>query len=216
MAFFRLSTLVLLVAYLAVGTQALYFYLEGSEKKCFIEDLPKETMVIGIYKSEQFSVAQNKWIENDELKIEITVEELPQGHKIVETKSKSSGRFTFTSTESGDHAICLSAASNSWFDSTKTKISLDMDFDDPTDHHDHNAEGVSDLVKRVHELNERVEDIQIEQNAQREREKDFRDQSELTNSRVVWWTIAQLVVLGVVCFWQMHYFKNFFMAKKLV
>lgn len=46
MAFFRLSTLVLLVAYLA-GTQALYFYLEGSEKKCFIEDLPKETMVIG-------------------------------------------------------------------------------------------------------------------------------------------------------------------------
>jgi len=63
-----------------------------------------------------------------------------------------------------------------------------MDFDDPTDHHDHNAEGVSgrldkgdhksskntnqhglyiDLVKRVHELNERVEDIQIEQNAQR-------------------------------------------------
>lgn len=46
MGLFRLSTLVLLVAYLA-GTQALYFYLEGSEKKCFIEDLPKETMVIG-------------------------------------------------------------------------------------------------------------------------------------------------------------------------
>jgi hypothetical protein len=42
----RLSTLLLLVAYLA-DTQALYFYLEGAEKKCFIEDLPKETMVIG-------------------------------------------------------------------------------------------------------------------------------------------------------------------------
>lgn len=106
-----------------------------------------QQLSLGIYKSEQFSVAQNKWIENDELKIEITVEvngivawrtiergwrqifcefqELPQGHKIVETKSKSSGRFTFTSTESGDHAICLSAASNSWFDSTKT-VSVDM------------------------------------------------------------------------------------------
>jgi hypothetical protein len=46
MAHLRLSALLLLVAYLA-GTQALYFYLEGSEKKCFIEDLPKETMVIG-------------------------------------------------------------------------------------------------------------------------------------------------------------------------
>ena len=43
---FRFSALFLLAAYLT-GTQALYFYLEGSEKKCFIEDLPKETMVIG-------------------------------------------------------------------------------------------------------------------------------------------------------------------------
>ncbi|KAI7869100.1 emp24/gp25L/p24 family/GOLD-domain-containing protein [Mucor mucedo] len=142
MAHMHLSVLFLLVAYLA-GTQALYFYLEGSEKKCFIEDLPKETMVIGIYKSEQFNAAQNQWIENKELKIEITVEELPQGHKTFETKGESSGRFTFTSTDSGDHSICLSAATNGWFDSSRTRLTLDMDFDDPTDHHDHNADGVS-------------------------------------------------------------------------
>ncbi|KAI9365863.1 emp24/gp25L/p24 family/GOLD-domain-containing protein [Pilaira anomala] len=215
MSHLHLSVLVLLVAFFT-STQALYFYLEGSEKKCFIEDLPKETMVILVYSSEQFSAAQNVWVENKDLKIEITVEELPQGYRIVDNKGDSSGRFSFTSSESGDHSICISAASNSWFDNSKTKLTLDMDFDDPTDHHDHNAEGVSDLVKRVHELNERVEDIQIEQKAQHDREKDFRDQSELTNSRVVWWTIAQLIVLGVVCFWQMNYFKNFFMAKKLV
>ncbi|CAO3651587.1 unnamed protein product [Mucor hiemalis] len=182
----------------------------------FIENLPKETLVIGVYKTEQLSANHDQWIENKDLKIQITVDELPQGNNIYTTNGKSSGRFSFTSHESGDHAICLSTAGSGWFDSTKTRLTLDMDFDDPTDHHDHNNEGVSDLVKRVHELNERVEDIQIEQNAQHEREKDFRDQSELTNSRVVWWTIAQLVVLGVVCFWQMHYFKNFFMAKKLV
>ncbi|KAI8978902.1 emp24/gp25L/p24 family/GOLD-domain-containing protein [Pilobolus umbonatus] len=211
----RLSVLALFLACVA-NTQALYFYLDGSEKKCFIEDLPKETMVIGIYKAEQLAANGVDWVESKDLKLEITVEELPQNNKIYNTKSESSGRFTFTSSESGDHAICLSIVSNSWFDNTKTKLSLDMDFDDPTDHHDHNSEGVSDLVKRVHELNERVEDIQIEQNAQREREREFRDQSELTNSRVVWWTIAQIIILGVVCFWQMQYFKKFFMAKKLV
>ncbi|OBZ85716.1 putative membrane protein C16E9.09c [Choanephora cucurbitarum] len=215
MSLIRFSALVLLVAYLA-GTQALYFYLEGTERKCFIEDLPKETMVIGVYKAEQLDANTNQWIENADSKVEISVEELPAHHKIVDTKGKPSGRFTFTSLESGDHAICISVSSNSWFDSHKTKVTLDMDFDDPSDHHDHHAEGVSDLVKRVHELNERVEDIQIEQNAQREREKEFRDQSELTNSRVVWWTISQIVILGVVCVWQMNYFKNFFMAKKLV
>jgi hypothetical protein len=46
MSSFRFSAL-LLLAVCIVGSQALYFYLEGSEKKCFIEDLPKETMVIG-------------------------------------------------------------------------------------------------------------------------------------------------------------------------
>ncbi|KAG1445209.1 hypothetical protein G6F56_009993 [Rhizopus delemar] len=123
---FRLSTLFLLVICIA-GTQALYFYLEGSEKKCFIEDLPKETMVIanlhfllGVYKSEQFSDTHNEWIENKDVKMEITVEELPQGHRIVDTKGTSAGRFTFTSTESGDHSICLSTSSNAWFDNTKT------------------------------------------------------------------------------------------------
>lgn len=49
-----------------------------------------------------------------------------------------------------------------------------------------------------------------------EREAEFRDQSESTNSRVVWWTIAQIVVLGVTCLWQMRHLKGFFEAKKLV
>lgn len=44
----------------------------------------------------------------------------------------------------------------------------------------------------------------------------FRDQSELTNSRVVWWTILQILVLGVTCFWQMRHLKQFFVSKKLV
>ncbi|KAI8888718.1 hypothetical protein K501DRAFT_239840 [Backusella circina FSU 941] len=210
------ALLFILGCFAANVVNALYFYLEGNEKKCFIEDLPKETMVIGVFRSEQLSANGQTWQENKDVKIDVSVEVLPQGHKLVEASYHSSDRFVFTSLDSGDHAICLSAASNSWFDNTKTKLYLDMDFDDPSDNHDHNSEAVPDLVRRVHELNERVEDIQIEQNAQREREKEFRNLSELINSRVVWWTIAQIIVLGVVCVWQMQYFKNFFVAKKLV
>jgi hypothetical protein len=33
----------------------LYFYLEGSESKCFIEELPKETMVSGTESSSSSS-----------------------------------------------------------------------------------------------------------------------------------------------------------------
>ncbi|KAI8388721.1 emp24/gp25L/p24 family/GOLD-domain-containing protein [Radiomyces spectabilis] len=194
---------------------ALYFYLDGTEKKCFLEELPKETMVIGTYKAEQFSDAHKQWIVNSDLKIYVTVEDLTQGLRVFEQSGTSEGEFKFTSAESGDHSICLAASSSSWFDSTKTRVTFDMDFDDPAVMHDH-SETLSDLAQRVHELNERVQDIRREQSSQREREAEFRDQSELTNSRVVWWTIAQIVVLGAVCAWQMRHFKNFFVAKKLV
>lgn len=95
---------------------------------------------LGIYKAEQFSATQNQWIVNPEVRIQITVEvdqecisrwlervmlnvrlqEQPQGHLLVDRQGEPSGRFTFTSQDSGDHSICLSPVSNSWFDNTKT------------------------------------------------------------------------------------------------
>ena len=36
-----------LLVLLCLRTEALYFYLEGSEQKCFLEELPKETVVVG-------------------------------------------------------------------------------------------------------------------------------------------------------------------------
>jgi hypothetical protein len=48
-----------------------------------------------------------------------------------------------------------------------------------------------------------------------EREAEFRDQSETTNSRVVRWTIIQLVVLGVTCAWQLSHLRAFFIKQKL-
>lgn len=37
----------LLLLWLAVGGDALYFHIGETEKKCFIEEIPDETMVIG-------------------------------------------------------------------------------------------------------------------------------------------------------------------------
>jgi len=41
------SMLLILVLGLTVPTQALYFYLEGTTPKCFYEELPKDTLVVG-------------------------------------------------------------------------------------------------------------------------------------------------------------------------
>lgn len=48
------------------------------------------------------------------------------------------------------------------------------------------------------------------------REERFRQTSESTSQRVLWWSLAQTVILIGMGVWQMHHLKRFFEAKKLV
>lgn len=75
---------------------------------------------------------------------------------------------------------------------------------------------LSELQLRVRQLVEQVEQIQKEQNYQRWREERFRQTSESTNQRVLWWSILQTLILVAVGVWQMRHLKSFFEAKKLV
>jgi p24 family protein alpha len=74
---------------------------------------------------------------------------------------------------------------------------------------------LGDVVQKVKDINARLQDVRKEQMFQREREAEFRDQSESVNARVVRWTLIQLVVLGVTCAWQLSYLRAFFIKQKL-
>ena len=43
----RTAFSLLLVAALIVPSQALYFFMDGPSQKCFFEELPKDTLVVG-------------------------------------------------------------------------------------------------------------------------------------------------------------------------
>jgi hypothetical protein len=75
---------------------------------------------------------------------------------------------------------------------------------------------LSELQLRVRQLLDQVDQISKEQNYQRYREERFRETSESTNQRVLWWAIAQTLLLVVTGFWQMRHLRGFFEAKKLV
>lgn len=66
---------------------------------------------------------------------------------------------------------------------------------------------MSDLAAKVRDLNAKLEDIRREQQYQREREADYRDLSEQTNSRAVWYSVAQIGVLVGTCAWQLRQLK---------
>ncbi|KAI9009135.1 emp24/gp25L/p24 family/GOLD-domain-containing protein [Hyaloraphidium curvatum] len=218
----RFASALLLVAVLALSlgpARALHFYLEGSEEKCFIEELPKDTHVVGTYRTEEFNENIQKYGVNPSVAVQITVEELPDRHRVLNQKGAAQGKFTFTSADAGDHAICLStSASSGWFTRSKIRFHLELSIgDSPAESSGNQAkELLGDLAMKVRELNSRVQNIRREQQYQREREAEFRDTSELTNSRVIYWTIAQLLVLGITAYWQLSHLQKFFISKKIV
>jgi len=121
---------------LLAPVQALYFYIDGSSPKCFFEELPKDTLVVGHYTAEEYDENRREWSKHDGLTIIITVDvsplisppflSLPQkyhinppqevfdnDHRVVTQKGSSSGRFTFSAAASGDHKICFTPSSTS-------------------------------------------------------------------------------------------------------
>ncbi|KAF3011228.1 hypothetical protein B5807_03973 [Epicoccum nigrum] len=214
---------VLLAAALAVPAQALHFFIDGAVQKCFFEELPKDTLVVGHYHAEVWSDATKSFISSPDTGVFITVEEtFDNNHRIVAQRGNREGKFTFSAADSGQHRICVTpqnVPSGGWMGHGihgSVKFTLDMAIGETSRIESTDKAHVQTLVEKVQDLNSRLQDVRREQIFQREREAEFRDQSESTNSRVVRWTLIQLAVLGVTCAWQLTHLRAFFVKQKLV
>ncbi|KAK1253532.1 hypothetical protein MKX07_001609 [Trichoderma sp. CBMAI-0711] len=212
------------LATFVAAAQALYFYIDGGTPKCFYEELPKDTLVVGHYSAEEWDDRANMWQEHQGISIYITVDEIfDNNHRVVSQRGTSSGRFTFSAADAGDHKICFTPSSSSgrpgWLSTANhnggIRLRLDMVIGETNQIESDDKDKLQDITSRVRDLNARLNDIRREQVFQREREAEFRDQSESTNARVVRWIIIQLVVLGATCAWQLSHLRSFFIKQKL-
>ena len=143
-------------------------------------------------------------------------QELNTGHNVVNTRGPPDGRFTFSSHEPGDHQICLSSnGTGSWIATQTIKLYLDLSVGSSKHDVEGDAQHVNTLTTKLRELNTKLADIQREQRYMREVEATFRDASEATNARAVWWSIIQVVMLIGTATWQMRYLRSYFADKKL-
>ncbi|MCJ1350975.1 MAG: emp24p/erv25p- protein [Icmadophila ericetorum] len=221
----RLSCSLLLMWILSIVTpgNGLYFYMDSTTPKCFYEELPKDTMVVGNYKAEQYESSINGYTNNPDLKVFISVDEVfDNNHRVVSQRGSSGGRFTFSAADAGEHKICFTpshATTGGWLSGGQPnggiKMTLDLVIGETSALESSDKGKIQDIVQKVRDLNSRLQDIRREQVFQREREAEFRDQSESTNARVVRWTLIQLVVLGVTCAWQLSHLRAFFIKQKL-
>ncbi|KAL8854685.1 MAG: hypothetical protein Q9221_000467 [Calogaya cf. arnoldii] len=208
---------------LALPTNALYFYFADLNPRCFYEELPKDTMVAGHYKVEQLDTSTKTVSTNNDIKIQVTVDEVfDNDHRVVNTKGGAAGKFTFSAADSGEHKICFLPSvpgGSAWLSggqlSGAIRLTLDIAIGETSQIESTDKSKISEIVQKVKDLNGRLQDIRREQVFQREREAEFRDQSESTNARVVRWTLLQLVILGVTCAWQLSHLRAFFIKQKL-
>ncbi|TRM65158.1 emp24/gp25L/p24 family/GOLD-domain-containing protein [Schizophyllum amplum] len=185
------------------SVHAVHFYLDANEKRCFIEELPSNTVVEDL-------------LINPELGIQVEVEEMETAHNVVKSIGPPDGRFTFTSHESGDHLICLStnATSSMFASGTHIRMHLDIVVGSTKADVEHDRTHVSELASKVRDLNVKLEDIRREQQYQREREADYRD---LPNDQLACCMVqhsTDYCALGT-CAWQLRHLKKFFEDRKM-
>lgn len=126
--------------------------------------------------------------------------------------------MSFTSHTPGEHVICMYSNSTAWFSDSQLRVHLDIQVGEHAIDYANVAqkEKLTELQLRIRQLLDQCEQITKEQNYQRYREERFRQTSESTNKRVLYWSLAQTIVLVVMGLWQMKHLKSFFEAKKLV
>ncbi|XP_056633506.1 transmembrane emp24 domain-containing protein eca [Diorhabda carinulata] len=199
-------------------SSALYFHIGETERKCFIEEIPDETNVIVNYKVELYDPRSGGFMPSS-TGIGMHVEVRDPDDKVILSRVYSAeGKISFTSHLPGEHVICMFSNSTAWFSGSQLRVHLDIQVGEHAINYGEivQREKLSELQLRVRQLIDQVEQITKEQNYQRYREERFRQTSESTNSRVLWWSITQTAVLLIMGTWQMRHLKTFFEAKKLV
>ncbi|KAI4129327.1 MAG: hypothetical protein LQ338_002272 [Usnochroma carphineum] len=165
----------LLLLTLVIPTNALYFYIEGTSPKCFYEELPKDTMVVGHYKAEKFDSNTNSFVPSSDVGIWVTVDEVfDNDHRVVNTKGAANGKFTFSAADSGDHRICFMPSvpgGGGWLSGGQVtggiKLTLDLAIGETSQLESTDKSKIQDIVQKVKDLNGRLQDIRREQVFQR-------------------------------------------------
>ena len=105
----------------------------------------------------------------------MTVDEVfDNDHRVVNTKTSHTGKFTFSAADAGDHRICfhvIGASSGGWLsggqNGGQVKLTLDLAIGETNAIKNADEGKVGELAQKVRDLNGRLMDVRREQVFQR-------------------------------------------------
>ncbi|XP_044061962.1 transmembrane emp24 domain-containing protein 9-like [Siniperca chuatsi] len=204
----RMKSCVLTVLLLEVFSSvvsSLYFHIGETETKCFIEEMPDETMIIANFWSQLRDNQRDEHLPAPpDLGISVVVKD-PDDKLVLSQRYGSEGRFKFTSPKPGRYQICLQSSSSQRPLSAggMLTVHLDIRVGERTKNYTEIAakEQLSELQLRVRQLAEQVQEIQRQQDYQRFREKHFREVSHNTNMWIFWWPVVRSLYVIAIITW---------------
>jgi preprotein translocase subunit SecE len=113
-----LQTTLVVLACLAVSSQAYYILMREGEARCFSTDVPKDTLIVGTFScqdaSHEVTGYINEPIKSKNFGITIKVKD-PLDRLIYNKNHEQDGKFAMTSHVGGQHQMCFQTNSSSWF-----------------------------------------------------------------------------------------------------
>lgn len=193
-----------------------YIYLSEGAPRCFIEELPEGTVVIGNYKHAETA---------DKPAVVRVLD--PADAEVYAEKAEAVGRFAYAAATSGQHQICIESDADAaaWPPRGTAKARFHLRLELHGSGQDRQGDVTADVAKKSHlsalekeilALEEMIDLVLKDIDYVKQQEQHFRDQGERINSRVMWWSLFQTLVLLLSGIWQIWHLKNFFRRKKLV
>ncbi|XP_070768854.1 transmembrane emp24 domain-containing protein 9-like [Enoplosus armatus] len=198
-----LSVLLLNVFYSVVSS--LYFHTGETERTCFIEEVPDDTVVVGNFRTRPCGKQKDEDLPaSQDLSVLVEAKD-PDDMLVLSQRYGSEGRFRFTSLKPGGYQICLQSNSSQGRLSAggMLTVHLDIRVGERTNNYAEIAavDRLTELQLRVRQLAEQVDQIQKQQHYQRLREKHFREVDHSTNMWIFWWPVVRSLYVVAVIIW---------------
>mmetsp|Transcript_21470 Transcript_21470/g.33872 ORF Transcript_21470/g.33872 Transcript_21470/m.33872 type:complete len:214 (-) Transcript_21470:149-790(-) len=202
--------------YLAVAFQLFWFQVVGfsinvrpGERECFMLDAKAGDVIAG-----NFEVLSE--VPPDPVTISVT-DSSPQRTVLFEASGEEEGVFQFEATAHSPFVLCLQNGAKKEADKSERLIGFAFRVASTSAAEGDEAGLVEHFAATLDDLDELVEyaaTIQNHQEYMRQREEMHRDVVESTCDRVLYWTVAEAVVLLGLAVWQVTYIRQFFEVKR--
>ncbi|EAL60582.1 hypothetical protein DDB_G0293540 [Dictyostelium discoideum AX4] len=190
---------ILVTLFLIGSSSALTLQVEPKSQECFYNFIESGKTSLLLYQV----------IRGGLLDINVKLTD-PKGNTIFERlhfDTQMKGKQSFTAGESGAYKVCFN---NEMSRFTAKVVTFTWASEEEGVKEVAKGDSITPMDQSVQKIERVLQSVIHEQKKLRYREQANRDTSESTNARVVWWTIAEVIVLVVMGVGQIWYLRKWF------